>query len=113
VRGSASARQFLYETDDYYIDLRVEPRREANRACLVGQVLQRSGKDFAAEGIPVRLQSGRLSVGETAANQFGEFQIEFDAAQDLYVLIGRDQGKEIVLPLYGVHGKPVEPKDLD
>src|SRR5271155_3320337 len=35
VRGSASARQFLYETDDYYIDLRVEPRREANRACLV------------------------------------------------------------------------------
>jgi len=30
VRGSVSARQFLYETDEYYIDLRLEPRRDSD-----------------------------------------------------------------------------------
>src|SRR5712691_9089119 len=31
VRGLVSARQFLYETDELYIDLRLEPQREAER----------------------------------------------------------------------------------
>ena len=41
IRGSFSARQFLYETEEYYIDLRIEPRRDADRACLVGLILTR------------------------------------------------------------------------
>src|SRR5690242_4821463 len=48
IRGAVTARQFLYETDDYYIDLRLEPRAEADRACLVGQVLNRAGAGRAA-----------------------------------------------------------------
>ncbi len=31
-RGSITARQFLYETDEYYIDLRLEPRTESVNA---------------------------------------------------------------------------------
>jgi hypothetical protein len=114
VRGSVSARQFLYETDDYYIDLRLEPRREADRACLVGQVLNRAGKDRVAHGVAVRLQEGKLPVAETTTNQFGEFQIEFDAAEDLCVSIGAAEEEHgIVLPLYEVHLKPVKRKGLD
>jgi len=73
IRGSISARQLLYQTPDYYVDLRLEPRRESDRACLVGQVMNRSGKDWVARGIAVRLKAGNLSLVETTANQFGEF----------------------------------------
>ena len=46
--------------DDYYIDLRLEPRRETDRACLIGQILTRQGMDRAAAGISVRIQNGKV-----------------------------------------------------
>ena len=116
IRGSVSARQFLYETDDYYIDLRLEPRRETDRACLVGQILTRRETQRPAEGFVVRLQKGKRSIAETSANQFGEFQLEFDGASDLCVSIGSkegDESNEILLPLYGVHVKSLETRSLD
>lgn len=105
VRGLVSARQFLYETDDYYIDLRLEPRKEADRACVVGQVLNRTGKDWLVDGIAVRLQEGTLSIAETATNKFGEFQLEFDVIKDLSLSIGAEEENVIVLPLSGVRVK--------
>jgi hypothetical protein len=111
LRGSVSARQFLYETDDYYIDLRLEPRRDADSACLVGQVLSRSASERAAQKVPVRLRQGTRSLAETATNQFGEFQLEFDASHNLWLAIGHNEADEIILPLYGVH-QPSNRKDL-
>lgn len=113
IRGSVSARQFLYETDDYYIDLRVEPRRDADRACLVGQILTRKGLDRGAAGVSVRIKKGNQSLAETMANRFGEFQLEFDGSSDLHISIAGNEGNEIVLPLHGIHGKSLEPKGLD
>jgi len=113
IRGSVAARQYLYETDEYYIDLRLEPRREADRACLVGQVLHRTGKDRAAQGVAISIRKGKLPVTETSTNQFGEFQLEFDAASGLSISVNRDKNSEIVLPLYGVQVNPPERKDLD
>lgn len=113
IRGSVTAGQFLYETDEYYIDLRLEPRREADRACLIGQVLNRAGSDKAAAGITVCLRKGKQAVSETATNRFGEFQLEFHAGQDLFVSIGRSPHKEIVLPIYGLNVKPARREDLN
>jgi hypothetical protein len=106
-----AARQFLFETDDYYIDLRLEAKSAEERAWLVGQVLSRSGKQVA-EAVPVRLQRGKRAVAQTSTNHLGEFQLEFEASTDTCILIGRGQEDEIVLPLYGVHGKSLENKDL-
>ncbi len=111
-RGSVSARQFLYETDEYYIDLRLEPRAE-NRACLVGQVLNRLGADPTAQEVPVRLQEGKRPLAHTFTNQFGEFQLEFEPRNSLCLSISHDQAGEIILPLYGIqarspHGKAVD-----
>jgi hypothetical protein len=111
VRGSVSARQFLYETDDYYIDLRLEPRRDSDSACLVGQVLNRTGSERAAQAVPVRVQAGTSPLAETVTNQFGEFQLEFEASHNLCLLIGHPQADEIILPLYGVQKSPNR-KDL-
>jgi hypothetical protein len=112
IRGSITARQFLYETDEFYIDLRLEPQTEADRAHLVGQVLKRKGADRAAEGIPVRLQDGKLPVADTATNELGEFQFEFGSANDLCISIPREQSEEIVLPLYGIRDKSLKNKDF-
>ena len=111
VRGSVSARQFLYETDDHYIDLRLEPRRGSDRACVVGQVLNRKKAGRAAQKVPVRLLEGKLHRAATATNQHGEFQIEFDPGHNLCLAIGHEQ-EEIVLPLYGVQHKPNNQNDL-
>jgi hypothetical protein len=111
VRGSVSARQFLYETDDYYIDLRLEPRRDSDSACLVGQVLIRKGSNQTAQDVPVRLHAGTSPLAETVTNQFGEFQLEFEANANLCLSIGHQQADEIILPLYGVQKSPNR-KDL-
>lgn len=108
IRGSVAAQQFLYETDEYYIDLRVEPHREADHASLVGQVLNRTGKERGAQGLAVLLQDGKRPIAETSTNQFGEFQIEFDAAKSLSISVRRNQSDIIVLPLYGIQGNPPE-----
>jgi hypothetical protein len=112
-RGSIAARQFLYETDEYYIDLRLEPRVEAERACLIGQVLNRAGADRSAPGLAVRLQEGTQPIAHTSTNEFGEFQLEFAAASSLWLSISRGEAHEIVLPLYGVHVKSMKHKGLD
>ena len=111
VRGSVSARQFLYETDDYYIDLRLEPRRDSDSACVVGQVLNRTGSERAAQEVPVRLHAGTSPLAETVTNQFGEFQLEFEASHNLCLTIGPHEADEIILPLYGVQKSPNR-KDL-
>ena len=112
IRGSVAARQFLYETEDYYIDLRLVPLAPEARASVVGQVLSRTGKR-AAQAMPVRLQHGKRSIAQTSTNQFGEFHLEFEAAENTCILLGQDQGNEIILPLYGVHVKPEPRKGLD
>lgn len=112
LRGALAARQFLFETDDYYIDLRLEPQASENRAYLVGQVLNRTGKR-AAEALPVRLHQRKQPIAETATNQMGEFQLEFQAAGEMYLAINRTDQDVIVLPLHGVQVEPVERKGLD
>ena len=106
VRGSISARQLLYETDELYIDLRLEPQREPNRerVCLVGQILDRSSETRAAQGLRVQLMQGQQAVTDTATNQHGEFQLEFDAGKDVSLSIGHEKDRMVVLPIYGVHG---------
>ncbi|HYA25141.1 MAG TPA: hypothetical protein VEF05_13335 [Terriglobales bacterium] len=113
LRGSVAARQLLYETDDYYIDLRLEPRSTEDRAGLVGQILNRKGEDRAAQGVAVQLQEGKLTIAQTSTNRFGEFQLEFSASTGLCISIGRNRRNDILLPLYGIQVKPVEPEDLD
>jgi len=112
IRGSVSARQVLYETDDYYVDLRLEPRRETGKTSLVGQVLARA-KTQGTKGLSVRMHQGKQPVAQTVLNQFGEFQFEFGAGQDLYLVISRDEENEVVLPLRGMQSKSLKDNDLD
>ena len=113
IRGAVAARQFLYETDEYYIDLRLEPRTAAEPACLVGQVLNRTGADRGAQGVAICLQEGKQPLAQTSTNEFGEFQLEFEAGKRLNVSISCSQTPEIIFPLYGVQISPAKRKDVD
>jgi hypothetical protein len=112
-RGSVAARQFLYETDEFYIDLRLEPRAQTNNACLTGQVLNRATADRNAPGLAVHLQEGTQLIAHTSTNEFGEFQLEFKAGNNLCVLISRGEAPEIVLPLYGIQVKSMKQQGLN
>ncbi len=101
VRGSVSARQFLFETDELYVDLRLDP--QAERVSLVGQIMDRTHATQAVQGLPVHLQQGLLQLKATNTNQFGEFQFEFNAGPDFYISIVRSEKPTIVLPLYGTY----------
>ena len=105
VRGAISARQFLFETDELYIDLRVNP--QAERLFLIGQIMDRAQTKQAVQDLPIFLHKGTAQVTGTKTNQFGEFQLEFDASADLCISIGLDKEQPIFLPLYGIYSKPL------
>jgi hypothetical protein len=106
-RGAVSARQFLFETDELYIDLRLDA--QAERLSLVGQIMDRSQSKQAVQDLSIHLHKGKLQLADTKTNQFGEFQFEFEASSDLSISIGASPDDFIFLPLYGIHGKTLSP----
>jgi len=106
-RGSVSARQFLFETDELYIDLRLDS--QAERLSLVGQIMDRAQGKQAVHDLPISLLKGTMQLADTKTNQFGEFQLEFDPSADLYISISTGKEQPIFLPLYGIHGRPLNP----
>jgi hypothetical protein len=118
IRGSLAATQFLFESEDYFIDLRVEPRRAEDQGCLVGQVLKRTGKERKIHALQVRLEDGDAILAHAATNELGEFQLEFAGAERLCLVISHDNSQgnspeDITLPLYGVGGKSLKTRALD
>jgi hypothetical protein len=113
IRGSMAATQFLYESDDYFIDLRVEPRRAEDQDCLIGQVLRRTGREPKISGLRVWLKEADAILASTTTNDLGEFQLEFSGAGRPYLVINQDLAGDITLPLYGVGRKSFNEKDLD
>jgi len=112
IRGSIAATQFLFETDEFFIDLRLEPRREVDRTFLVGQVLKREGRGQGAQGMSICLQEGKEAIAQTSTNSLGEFQFEFAETNQLSIAIKRDVADPIVLPLYGIAGNLLKRKGL-
>jgi hypothetical protein len=103
VRASGVAsRQLLYRLGKTLIDMRLEAGDKPNRISLVGQVLDSSQADRGVSDIPVILLRGTESMAQTVTNQFGEFQLAFDAAQELHLRIERGEPEAILIPLRAV-----------
>lgn len=77
------SRQSLYEAGDYSLDIRQEHERGSSQVTLVGQIANRRDPDRPVTAVPVYLLAGKSVVARAVSNQFGEFQMEYDARKRL------------------------------
>jgi len=99
VRGAdRSPRQLMYQFEDVFIDLRLEPRLATDQVALVGQVADARQSATNVEGIPVSLLNGSETLSETSTNKFGEFRLSFLDSEHLQLFIGLKE-TALVLPL--------------
>lgn len=110
--ATASARQLLFRSGDYEIDLRIQRDQADKPVCIVGQILSPIGK--SVRGLPVALISGVGREATAATNEFGEFTLEFQPvtrAQVCVWLYGAT--KNLLIPLEMEAQKEVEARDSE
>jgi hypothetical protein len=96
--GGPSPRRMLATLGSWSVDLRLESPSD-QRIFMAGQIL-RSGKGGTLVNAPVVLMSGGALVAETSANDFGEFQLQFEKTSNLrlYVAVTASRPMGIDLP---------------
>ena len=98
--GAAVARQLVYEAEGLTVDLRLDSQPPSGKVLVVGQVLDKRHPRVSPSGVSIALwtQNGQpfLQVGP---NESGEFHLEFDAQDDLRLLIDVAGRKTIRIPL--------------
>jgi hypothetical protein len=85
VRGGAiNARQVIYEAEGLTVDLRFERKQLSNLVCVAGQVLDREAPlSWLSNAAIVLLSEKGQMVTKTEANDYGEFQLEFEPQSQL------------------------------
>lgn len=100
VRSSAAtARQVVYEAEGLTVDLRFDLVVPSGKISAVGQILDSHIAREPLTGAPVVVwtQNGQL-VATATANAYGEFQLEFEAQDDLR-LTARVGDRRVRMPL--------------
>jgi len=100
VRASAAiARQVVYEAEGLTVDLRFDRLVPSGKVAAVGQILDSRTPRERLIGSPVVVwtENGQL-VATTTANSYGEFQLEFEARDDLR-LTARVGVRRVRMPL--------------
>jgi hypothetical protein len=100
VRASgAIARQVVYEAEGLTVDLRFDRLVPSGMVAAVGQILDSRIPHERLTGSPVVVwtENGQL-VATTTANFYGEFQLEFEAREDLR-LTARVGVRRVRMPL--------------
>jgi hypothetical protein len=98
IRGSSSGpRYLLHQTGNFMIDFRLE-YEGANQCSLTGQVLDCEGEATTAHTGIVLLSDTDEFIAQTAANSFGEFQLEFESETKVKLFLAVPEGT--VLAVY-------------
>lgn len=79
VRSTATtARQLLFGSGDYRVDLRIEPQDDTDQVSLLGQILHATDGERNLSAVPVALVEGRRLLAQALTNEHGEFHLECD-----------------------------------
>src|SRR5260370_42648095 len=86
---SLRPRQIAYQHQSTVIDVSIEVLQGSGLISLTGQVLDAERKD-KNDGLSVLLVDGMAILARTATNQFDEFNLQFESAEDvnLEILLG-------------------------
>jgi hypothetical protein len=97
---SSGGRQLAYQHKSTVIDLSIEfpEGSESDRTSLAGQVLDAEVKG-KNDGLSVLLVSGVATLVRTATNQFGEFHVQFESAEDVSLEIRLGERSWVLIPL--------------
>lgn len=88
VRGSdQSPRQLMYQFDNVFIDLRIEPNPASKHLALAGQVADSGSRPQEVEGMAVSLLQDGAVLSKTSTNQFGEFRLSFKDSKSVQLLV--------------------------
>jgi hypothetical protein len=85
--GPSPARQLLYRVGNRLVKLRLETLPETGRLSLIGQVVDEADPTRTFAELPVRVAGGGRSLAGTVTNQLGEFELEFEPAKNLSVVL--------------------------
>jgi hypothetical protein len=94
------SRRALYQAENYFLDLRLERDPGSPRLNLVGQLANCDTPTQQPCGVLVLLAAGEDVVARAVTNRFGEFELEYEPAANLRLLMPIDvSGGRIELPL--------------
>ena len=97
--GAPIGRQFVYEAEGLTVDLRLDMQPRSKTICAVGQVLDKgTPRSPGSPTILLWTEKGQ-PVLETKANELGEFQLEFEAQDQLRLSIEMAGRRSVRIPL--------------
>jgi len=100
VRGSQDrSRRLLFSSGSLTVDLLVEPEADSNRIALWGQILDSARPDRRFAGVSVTLQGWKGPVAQATADEFGEFQFDFNFVSNLSLEMRIAETNYITVPL--------------
>jgi hypothetical protein len=111
VRSAAGTgpRQLLFGVGDHRIDLRMEPKIDADKVAIIGQVLDSAHPDQVFSKIPVSLHLGKKMLACAETNGIGEFELECDLLGRLELRATLPHGQLISVSLI----EPTSPYSAD
>ena len=97
--AGAAARQLIYQVGEYFLDVKMERDPGSKKLSLMGQIRDSQDPAKRMADSPVILLRGQDRLGQTTTNVFGEFRLEFDRKDNLWLAIGIHGEAGIVVPL--------------
>jgi hypothetical protein len=97
--GGPGAAHLLYSAGEFAIDLHVESGARPGRILMAGQIADANRPDRPLQEVEVTIGDGATELTAVVANEFGEFQCEFDTRRDLTLLVSVKGRNQISVPL--------------
>lgn len=94
-----SGRRFIYEHNNTTIDVQLDVQLGSNRISLTGQVLDGTKPEATYENLAVILSAGKGTLARTTTNRLGEFNLQFEFAEDVALEIRVGERSWISVPL--------------
>jgi hypothetical protein len=98
-RRDVTSRHLLYQAEELYLDLRLEPDPRASRAALVGQLVDLRDPLRPVPPVPVLLLSEDEVLTRTRTNGFGEFQMDVASHRPLRLCLALDGERLVEVPI--------------
>lgn len=100
IRSSYIAgRRFIYEHNNTTIDVLIDVRPGSDRISLIGQVLDETRPQSTYENIAVILVARNGTLARTTTNRLGEFNLQFELAENVSLEIRVAERSWISVPL--------------